>query len=239
MKLLLILSCFFYLSSAYATRTVEDVISLYGPAAEARLRPDFVTAGVQYPPRQIALLGFKLERRLELWAWERERWHYIRTFRMEGASGRPGPKLREGDRQVPEGIYRLISFNPNSSFHLSLEVNYPNAHDRQQARLENRSRLGGDIFIHGKSSSIGCIAIGDRGIEELFTLVYRTGLENVELIVAPHDFRWRMNRPVRHDLPLWVDNLYSDLKRELSRFYTPGAPLFYEAARPTTFPVIR
>ncbi len=217
---------------AYASRTVEDVIARYGAAAERRLQPDFDKAGVAYPPQRVALLGFKLERRLELWVWERERWHYVRTFRVKGASGAPGPKLREGDLQVPEGRYRLISFNPNSSFHLSLEVDYPNAEDRARARQEGRQQLGGDIFIHGKSSSVGCLAVGDAGIEELFTLVYRTGLENVELLIAPQDFRWRTELATRRQWPSWVPALHRRLKRDLQQFYVPGAPLFYEARTP-------
>lgn len=91
---------------------------------------------------------------------------------MLAASGGPGPKLREGDLQVPEGVYRLTAFNPNSSYHLSLRVDYPNAEDRAAedravARSDRRTSLGGDIFIHGKAVSIGCLAIGDPGIEEL------------------------------------------------------------------------
>ena len=73
-----------------------------------------------------------------------------------GMSGKLGPKLGEGDRQVPEGIHRVESLNPNSLYHLALRVGYPNEEDRKHAAQEGRTNLGSDIMIHGKNSSIGC-----------------------------------------------------------------------------------
>ena len=78
---------------------------------------------------------------------------------------------------MPEGVYAIEAFNSNSRFHLSLKLDYPNAVDRQQAALEGRDQLGGDIFLHGKDVSVGCLAMGDAAIEELFVLVARTGIE--------------------------------------------------------------
>ncbi len=63
--------------------------------------------------------------------------------------------------------------NPNSKFHLSMKVSYPNSFDREMAKLDNRDNLGGDIMIHGSNRSVGCIPIGDGGIEELYFLVKR------------------------------------------------------------------
>jgi L,D-transpeptidase catalytic domain len=88
---------------------------------------------------------------------------FIHSYSVLVASGHNGPKLREGDRQVPEGFYRITSLNPNSSYHLSIKLNYPNAFDQQHADEEGRDRLGGDIFIHGKAASIGCLAMGRPG----------------------------------------------------------------------------
>ena len=75
----------------------------------------------------------------------------------------------EGDKQVPEGFYRIELLNPNSRYHLSLRVNYPNADDIERAREDRRDllNLGGDIMIHGGAESIGCIAIGNPAIEHL------------------------------------------------------------------------
>jgi len=122
----------------HGARTVADVIEQCGEAANARLAPAFSRAGVAYPPAQVALLGFKTERALEVWASEQEEWHFIKVYPIKGASGIAGPKLREGDRQVPEGVYRIIGLNPNSSYHLSFNLGYPNRYDRAHGRTGPR-----------------------------------------------------------------------------------------------------
>lgn len=171
-------------------RSIPAVMAQYGDAARARLQPHFDVAGVAYPPAGIALLGFKEEKQLELYAKDAAgQWRFIRRYPIVAASGIVGPKLREGDLQVPEGIYAIETLNPNSSFHLSLRVNYPNAFDRAIAEKEARTNLGGDIYIHGKDQSVGCLAMGDAAIEELFVLVVEVGKENIEVILAPEDFR--------------------------------------------------
>lgn len=198
-------------------RTVADVVETYGPAARSRLAPHFRRAGVAYPPKEIAILGFKDEKRIAVWARSGTRWRFIRDYPVLAASGHAGPKLREGDRQVPEGVYRIEHLNPNSSYHLSMKVSYPNAFDRRMAQRDGRTRLGGDIFIHGKSVSIGCLAIGDRAIEELFTLVAETGHPRVKVVIAPNDLRAR--RAIAHgDAPEWTRELYRQIAAALAAF---------------------
>ena len=139
------------------------------------------------------------------------------------ASGMAGPKLREGDKQVPEGVYRIELLNPNSRYHLSLRVNYPNAADIEQAGRDGRelSVLGGDIMIHGGAESIGCIAIGDPAVEELFVLVARTGLDNVQLIIAPRDLRQEMPKAGAGDTPRWVAELHEQVRSEMAKLALP------------------
>ena len=199
-------------------RTVADVVERYGPAAEARLRPHFERAGVPYPPKRLALLAFKQEKRLEVWAENSGRWALVRVFPIPAASGHAGPKLREGDRQVPEGLYRIESLNPNSSYHLSLKLNYPNEFDRQQAAAEGRANPGSDIFIHGKAVSIGCLAMGDEAIEDLFVLVARVGAANVQVVIAPNDLR--RGKPVTDmtTAPAWLPGLYGRIEAALKAF---------------------
>lgn len=103
-------------------------------------------------------------------------------------SGGPGPKRRAGDRQVPEGFYEIDGLNPNSLFHLSLRVDYPNAEDRAAATVPVKE-LGGDIFVHGGAASIGCVALGDDAIEEVFTLVARVPAGRRRILLAPVDLR--------------------------------------------------
>lgn len=86
---------------------------------------------------------------------------------MTGTSGTLGPKREEGDGQIPEGVYGVEDLNPNSLFHLSLKVSYPNAFDREMAKREGCGNLGGDIMVHGGSATVGCIPIGDDAIEEV------------------------------------------------------------------------
>lgn len=198
-------------------RTVADVVAKYGPAARERLVPHFRRAAVPYPPKEIALLVFKRERRLAVWARGDGEWKFVRNYPVLAASGRAGPKLREGDQQVPEGVYRIEHLNPNSSYHLSMKVNYPNAFDRQMAKNDGRTRLGGDIFFHGKAVSIGCVAIGDAAIEEVFTLVAQTGASKVRVIIAPNDLR--TGRAVSHpEAPRWTSSLYRTIAAALVHF---------------------
>lgn len=137
---------------------------------EAALKEHFTKQGLEFPPREIFLRAFKTEAQLELWAKGADRrWRLAKTYPFCMASGGPGPKRRRGDLQVPEGFYHIDRFNPWSDFHLSLGINYPNEADR---RLGQKADLGGDIFIHGSCVSIGCIAITDPLIEEVYTLAW-------------------------------------------------------------------
>jgi hypothetical protein len=206
--------------------TVHSRVAQYGYRARNRLTPYFEQAGVEYPPRAIMLVGLKKERRLELYAGESySELEFIRDYPVRGASGFLGPKLRQGDRQVPEGVYRIDAMNPNSSYHLSLRVNYPNAFDRQMASIEGRYDLGGDIFIHGKDVSAGCLAMGDDVAEELFVLVAdnRTGF--VRVILSPVDFRSGKRPVYTPDMPAWTPTLYRQIKQELNKLPAPTTSL--------------
>ena len=202
----------------YEDPGVRRVIERIGPRAEARIKPHFQRAGVPYPPKQICFIVVKDVLELELWAEHNGAWKHIHTYDILFTSGWSGPKLREGDRQVPEGIYRITALNPASRFYLSMKINYPNDYDLRQARRDRRSNLGGNIHIHGKDKSHGCIAIGDVAIEELFVLVAKTGLDDVKVIITPSDMR--KFGPVRNlpSRPSWLPDLYETIRRELMKF---------------------
>jgi hypothetical protein len=205
--------------SAAAVPHVPDVPDVREPleeAVDARLAPVFARARVPYPPQRVWLLAFKQERKLELWA-AGSAPAFIRSYRILAASGTSGPKLREGDLQVPEGIYRVVALNPASAYHLSLHLDYPNDFDRAMAQAEGRDNLGGDIFLHGSNVSEGCLAMGDLAIEELFVLAERVGLGNVEVVIAPNDLR-RGDPPRRESQPVWIAGLYATIRSELARF---------------------
>jgi len=194
-------------------RTVEQVTSL----AAHRMIKKFPDLAALADGRELAILAFKEERHLELWKQYEHGWHMVRRYLFTGFSGMLGPKLYEGDLQIPEGLYRIELLNPNSSYHLSMKINYPNAYDREKAEKEQRTNLGGDIFIHGKSVTTGCIPIGDTAIEELFCLVSQNGLHHTRVIIAPYDMRKGYRHTVRRSVP-WQDELYAQIEIALLEF---------------------
>ena len=159
----------------------------------------------------LTLICIKDKRELELWLNGRR----AKTYKLTAFSGRLGPKRRQGDGQIPEGIYHAVHLNPNSAFHLSIKIDYPNAWDRKWGREEGRGDLGGDIFIHGNQVSIGCLAIGDWNIEELFYLVSKVGVKNTKVIITPYDFR---KRDYKIEADAKVLELYGIIRKELEKF---------------------
>lgn len=115
----------------------------------------------------ILMTAYKEESILELYAKNQSDKIYkkICEYSIAAKSGVLGPKRREGDLQVPEGFYNIEIFNPASSYYLSLGINYPNLSDKIKGE---KSKLGGDIFIHGSTVTIGCIPITDDKIKEVF-----------------------------------------------------------------------
>ncbi len=198
-------------------RDMQVKMKRYAPTSRRELAPYFAKAGVHYPPHELALLVFKNTREMQLYARNTGHWKYIKTYHIYAASGGPGPKLRGGDHQVPEGIYHIIDLNPDSRFDLSMEISYPNDFDRMHAALEGRKNLGGNIYIHGEKLSIGCIAIGNSPIQQLFPLVYKIGRHNVLVIIAPNDLR--VSKPLKGKVhPQWLPTLYAQIRQELNNF---------------------
>jgi murein L,D-transpeptidase YafK len=148
----------------------EDRVAAARVASGEKIAAKVRAAGLAYPPAELFLRAYKRERELEVWGGDGEL-KKITTFPVLAASGSPGPKRREGDKQVPEGCYRVVVFNPRSSYHLSLGLDYPNTADRV---LSDREKPGFDIYIHGGAASVGCLALGDDAIEELFLLASDT-----------------------------------------------------------------
>jgi len=110
---------------------------------------------------------FKEESELEIWKQDSSgRFALLKTYPICRWSGELGPKVREGDRQAPEGFYSITpgQMNPNSSFYLSVNMGYPNAYDRAHGRT------GAHLMIHGDCSSRGCYAMTDDQISEIYAL---------------------------------------------------------------------
>lgn len=143
--------------------------------------------GIPYPAAEVFMRVFKRERVLELWARPAgaDRFALLKEYPVCALAGEIGPKRRQGDNQTPEGFYEIDSFNPNSEYLLSLHVNYPNDSDRV---LASRSNPGGAIFIHGGCKTIGCIAVTDEAIEELYWIAVEarsSGQQRIPVHIFP------------------------------------------------------
>jgi murein L,D-transpeptidase YafK len=127
----------------------------------------FRDRGLRYPAADIYMRVFKREHALELWVRPEGDtiFSLLRTYEICAQSGELGPKRGKGDNQVPEGFYTIDRFNPYSDYHLSLHVDYPNRSDQL---ISTQPDLGGDIMIHGGCNSIGCLALTDEGIKQLY-----------------------------------------------------------------------
>ena len=144
------------------------------------------------------------------------------AYNILAASGILGPKLKEGDRQVPEGIYNL-SLEPNTPYHLALRLNYPNATDWKHAQEDGRPEPGSNILVHGNQCSIGCIAMGDPVSEQLFIAAYDAREKDVPLIIAPVDLR-KYRPPEKQETdPQWLPELYQEITDALRAFPLPSA----------------
>ncbi len=135
----------------------------------------------------VFLRAFKLEGEMELWVQGNAGWRLLKTYPICAWSGQLGPKLAQGDRQTPEGIYSVgqRQLNPASSYHLSFNLGYPNAYDR------HHRRTGDYLMVHGDCVSIGCYAMTHAGIEEIYTLV-AAALAGGQRRVAVHLFPFRL-----------------------------------------------
>ncbi len=174
-------------------------------------RPE-VAALLPETSQKLTIVVLKKERLVELWADGK----FIKNYPMTAFSGKLGPKREEGDFQIPEGIYHPVYLNPNSSYYLSIKLDYPNEFDREMGKKDKRQYLGDDIFIHGKAVSIGCIAIGDRAIEEVFYLISRAGMKNTEFIISPYDMRKGRRHELEKNHPSWVADLYDNIAGKLT-----------------------
>ena len=132
---------------------------------------------------------FKAEKQLEVWVERSDGGPFVlfRTYAICTYSGALGPKLRQGDGQAPEGFYFVNAYrmNPASQFHLSFNLGYPNAYDRYHRRTGNY------LMVHGNCVSIGCYAMTNPRIEQIYTLG-EAALLGGQRYFRVHSFPFRM-----------------------------------------------
>jgi murein L,D-transpeptidase YafK len=176
------------LSSGFVTEQLRFArVQRAMDATRDGLAEAFAGLGLEFPPAGVYVRVFKAEREVEVWVRGRgaDRYVRLRRYPICQVSGALGPKRMEGDRQMPEGFYEIESFNPQSDYHLSLRVNYPNSSDR---RLGRSGRLGGDIYLHGGCSTVGCVPVTDEHIRELYWLSVEAraaGLRRIPVHIFP------------------------------------------------------
>lgn len=182
---------------------------------EARLK----TAGVR-EGAPVFIRIFKQESELELWLHDGRKFVLFATYPTCYWSGSLGPKLKEGDGQSPEGFYTVSKsqLNPNSRWHRSFNLGFPNAFD------QSHGRTGSFLMVHGGCASIGCYAMTDLVIDEIWRLV-TAALNNGQARFSVHAFPFRMTRAnldwytSRRRDPFW-----SDLKKGYDVFERTHVP---------------
>jgi murein L,D-transpeptidase YafK len=171
LKIILTLLLLFIVILAHA-QILERHLA-YGRVKDAKEETDvalkklFESKGLIYPSKEVFFRAFKKDNLFEMWAKDTKTGQFVlvKSYEICYASGELGPKRRRGDYQVPEGFYYVDYYNPQSSFHLAVRVNYPNDSDKKLSKFKD---WGSDICIHGSCVSIGCISITDEKIKEVY-----------------------------------------------------------------------
>lgn len=193
-----------------------------------RLRQALVEQGLGYGA-PVHLRIYKEERVLEVYVDDGTRFRRFKSYPICAWSGTLGPKRREGDGQAPEGFYwvRAEQLNPASRFHLSFDLGFPNAYERAQGWT------GSYLMVHGACVSIGCYAMTDPAIEEIYTLI-AAALRQGQRAVPVHVFPFRM--PAHADVDARIANSpWADFWGQLAaghrRFDERGRPPDWRVAR--------
>lgn len=174
------------------------------------LRRDLVALGLRFGD-PIFIRIFKHEHQLEIWVQKNGRYALFRQYPICTWSGALGPKQRQGDGQSPEGFYSVGrgQLNPQSSYHLAFNLGYPNAYDRAHGRSGNY------LMVHGRCVSIGCYAMGDANIEQIYTLL-DAALRGGQRRVDVHVFPFRFDRP---PLARWQQHAWGGFWGNLQQGY--------------------
>ncbi len=193
--------------------------SLPGAPDPAKLGERLKEQGLK-PGDPVFIRIFKGDSQVELWMKRAARFELFATYPICAWSGQLGPKLQEGDAQAPEGFYTLgkAQLNPNSHYYRAFNLGYPNLLDRAY------NRTGGNLMVHGGCASIGCYAMTDPAIGELWQLVTAAlngGQERIGVHVFP--FRMTAERLAAFGWHPWAE-FWRDLK--------PAYDLFEETRIP-------
>jgi len=179
-------------SSPRSIKAINEV----KPKLESQLKEKGLTYG-----SPVFIRIFKEPKELEIWVKKGASFHLFKTYPVcTYGLGGLGPKTKEGDWKAPEGFYSVTSnrMNPSSNYHLALNVGYPNSYDRAY------KRTGSAIMVHGDCVSIGCFAMTDPAIEEIYSLAdgaFRAGQGTIMVHIFP--FRMTNEKMKKHEKAEW------------------------------------
>lgn len=182
------------------------VIRRVNPIVKNKIKEKELTIG-----NAIFIRIFKEENELELWIKNGNQFQLFHVYPICYYSGVLGPKIKEGDSQSPEGFYfvKPQNMNPWSSFHLSMNIRYPNKYDRVHGYT------GDYLMIHGACASIGCYAMTNEGIEEIYTIA-TAALDNRQNFIRVHVFPFRMTD---ENMERYRGNIWFDFWKNLQEGY--------------------
>lgn len=198
---------------------------------EITVKKYFSNKNLNYQGFHLFIRAFKKEQKLEVWIRENGKLKYtlLQEYDFCTSSGVLGPKRKEGDRQIPEGIYHISHFNPFSNFYLSLGINYPNRSDR----ILGDKHPGSAIYIHGSCVTIGCIPLTDDKIKELYILAVEAR-NNGQATIPVHIFPARFTMQGQKEL----ENAYAENTSLLS-FWSKLRVIYDSFEKSKTIPEVR
>ena len=189
----------------------------------AKVRPilaqDLLSQGLSLSS-PIFIRIFKKSGELEVWVENSNKFELFKTYKLCRFSGSLGPKMRRDDRQSPEGFYfvKPNQLNPSSQFHMSFNIGYPNSYDRAHGRT------GSALMVHGDCVSIGCYAMTDEKIEEIYTIAdaaFRGGQSFFRVHIFP--FRMTPKNMEQHKQSKW-HGFWKNLKQGYDIFENERKP---------------
>jgi murein L,D-transpeptidase YafK len=209
---LIIVIFFFLIAGAIAVITTRHhELSIWEAQASLPYRLSAKEVRMGEP---VFIRSFKEESQLELWMRNESGWTLFQTYAICRWSGGLGPKLRTGDKQAPEGFYRVsrAQLNPNSRRYKAFNIGFPNEYDRALGRT------GSALMVHGGCSSAGCYAMTDAEVDDIYRLVEAALAHGQEAVdVQAYPFRMTEANMARHEASQWIA-FWRDLK--------PGYDLF-------------
>ena len=168
---------------------------------------------------------FKMEKEFEVWVKNKtdKKFTLLKTIAICASSGELGPKRKQGDYQVPEGFYEIATFNPNSSYHLAMKINYPNQSDLLK---KTAADAGGDIMIHGNCVTIGCIPLENDPVEEVYVLATEAKNRklNPKMAIYPCRFTEKNNLMLTKNYSKEKNEFWETLKKPYAYFNKTNIP---------------